>query len=566
MKLSIIIPCYNEKETILTILEQVQSAPVPSEITEKEIVIVDDFSKDGTRDILAEINEQNVRIFYHKKNQGKGAALRSGFVHATGDIVIIQDADLEYDPNEYSRLLDPILHHGADVVYGSRYVGGQSHRILYFWHTLMNKSLTLFSNVMSDLNLTDMETCYKVFRRHVLDEITIEEDRFGFEPEITAKIGNLAKQKRLVLFEVGISYYGRTFEDGKKIGPLDGLRALWCIYKYNTRGFASVFKYGFNGLIVALTQLVLMIAIVELGNVRGITGQNIATFVSIELATILAFFLHAFLTWRQKFDHPLQLVKTLLYFHLLNAFTIAVRIGMFYFLSIAGMPYLPNTLLGILVFIVLNFLLYDRVVFREKLQRVATVVTRGGGLLETFLAKQRADIANQNIPELLRKGTILDIGCGSVPYFLSSIRFATKIGVEKSIPRPESFSPITILSADIERDARLPLEDSSIDVVTMLAVLEHIEPVHVPIVLQEIKRLLRPTGVFIFTTPAKWTDKLLRTMAKVGLVSKEEIEEHKDVYTPDTLHSLLTDAGFSSNNIQLSSFEMGMNIIGKVIK
>ena len=228
MKLSIVIPCYNELATIENVIDAVNNSPYSN----KEIIIVDDFSTDGTREKLQNIIESSgrvSRVFYHDINQGKGAALRTGIQAATGDLVLIQDADLEYDPNEYPRLVEPILHNKADVVFGSRFLGADAHRVLYFYHRVGNFFLTLLSNMLTNLNLTDMETCYKVFRREIIQSISIEENRFGFEPEITAKVAKLHCR----IYEVGISYYGRTYKEGKKIGWRDGVWAIYCIFKYN---------------------------------------------------------------------------------------------------------------------------------------------------------------------------------------------------------------------------------------------------------------------------------------------------------------------------------------------
>lgn len=226
MKLSVIIPCYNEANTISKIVDAVRRASYPN----KEIIIVDDFSSDGTREILMRDLASAVdAVLFHERNRGKGAAIRTGIKAATGDIVIIQDADLEYDPNEFPLVVAPIQRGDADVVFGSRFMTGAERRVLLFWHSVGNRFLTLLSNIFTNLNLTDMETGYKAFRRDIIQGITIEEDRFGFEPEITAKVAAL----RCRIFEVGISYRGRTYDEGKKIGWQDGLRAIYCIFKYN---------------------------------------------------------------------------------------------------------------------------------------------------------------------------------------------------------------------------------------------------------------------------------------------------------------------------------------------
>jgi len=228
MRLSVVIPIYNERETLAAIIERVTAVDLQT-----ELICVDDGSSDGSREILEQLQSRHpqMRVFLQPRNMGKGAALRRGIQEASGDYVVIQDADMEYDPHDYHLLLEPLIHGKADVVYGSRFLGSGPHRVLYFWHSVGNRLLTLLSNCLTNINLTDMETCYKAFRREVIQAIPLEEDRFGFEPEITVKVA----KRKLRIYETGISYWGRTYEEGKKIGWKDGVRALWCLVKYSAR-------------------------------------------------------------------------------------------------------------------------------------------------------------------------------------------------------------------------------------------------------------------------------------------------------------------------------------------
>ncbi len=367
MKISIVIPIYNEETTLESIILAVSHADTLG--IEKQVILVDDCSCDKSREILKKYEKIHT-VIYHKKNKGKGGALQTGFKNAIGDIIIIQDADLEYDPDEYPKLLKPLLDNKADVVFGSRFAGGQAHRVLYFWHTVMNKFLTLLSNAFSDLNLTDMETCYKVFRKSVLDKIHIEENRFGFEPEITAKVGELSRTQNIRVYEVGISYHGRTYSDGKKIGWKDGIQALWCIFKYNTSPFARLTKYALNGVLVALSQILSIFILVNYFAFQTPALQEVANLISIEISVLVGLLLHSNITWRYKYETVRNFLKIFIYFHLITGISFVARVILFPILATTGMNYMANTLIGVFLAIVLNFLGYDRLFFKNKLAKI----------------------------------------------------------------------------------------------------------------------------------------------------------------------------------------------------
>jgi len=364
LKISIVIPVYNEKETFLELLEAVKKASVCG--LEKEIVIVDDFSKDGTREILAVIKRDNVKIFFHEQNTGKGGALRTGFKKATGDIVMVQDADMEYDPGEYEKLLLPIIENKADIVYGSRFLAKGSGKTAYSAHKFANLLLTFLSNLFSGVKVSDMETCYKVFRKEIIKDVDIEENRFGFEPEITAKMAKIVREKKARLKEVPISYNARSYEEGKKIGLKDGIRALWCILKYNDSGFATVTKYSLSGVLVAASQYAAIIFMVEVLGLSSVIGQNIANVISILISFAVAFILHSAFTWRYRFVSSREVASKFAYFLGVSFFSLLLRSAVFYALSLTGIDYRLNVLVGIVVILAVNFSGYGRLVFSRK--------------------------------------------------------------------------------------------------------------------------------------------------------------------------------------------------------
>ncbi len=357
-RLSVVIPCFNERKTLRRCLERVVS--IEDSNLAIEIIIVDDCSTDGSHSIALELSKTypgRVTVLKHQKNRGKGAALRTGFTKATGDFVCVQDADLEYDPSDLKRLLRPLIAGKADVVLGSRFLTAGEHRVLYFWHYLGNRFLTLVSNMFTDLNLTDMETCYKVFRRDVLQKITIREDRFGFEPEIVAKIAHM----RLRIYEIGISYYGRTYEEGKKIGAKDGLRAIYCIMRYNLHRAplpVQFIAYIFIGGVSAVSNLTVFLAALSLGY-----SVVVSALTAFSLAAVLNYLLCILLLFRHKakWSAPKEVSIYVLVVCVIGAFDV----GFTTFWVDAGLiPWIAKSA-ATLVGLVLNFVGRRMLVFPE---------------------------------------------------------------------------------------------------------------------------------------------------------------------------------------------------------
>jgi glycosyltransferase involved in cell wall biosynthesis len=366
VKISVVIPLYNEVNTIQKVLEKVNQSLARFKI-EKEIIIVDDLSTDGTRELLAKIKKTDYKILYHKKNHGKGRALQTGFHSVTGDIIIIQDADLEYDPDEYPQLINPVLNGKADIVYGSRFIQISPHNKNFSLFTFANLILTYLSNLFSGLNLTDMETCYKIFKADILKKISLRENRFGFEPEFTAKIAHLVRTQRISLVEVSISYHRRTYGEGKKIGFLDALKAVWCIFYYNSTFIAKFVKYIICGAIVAITQMLGILFLVEYCRLQTNLLKNIAHAVSIEISILTGFFLHSKFTWQIVSKSLKKNLIHMLYFHVINFLSFPLRVLLFFsLLNIHGIDYRLSTIISMGIAVLINFPGYNKIVFAEK--------------------------------------------------------------------------------------------------------------------------------------------------------------------------------------------------------
>lgn len=358
MKLSVVVPCYNEEKTLYSCIENVLK--IKDETLSLEIIIIDDASKDKSAAIAAELSDKFEEVIYFRQsvNQGKGAALRLGFQKATGDFVAVQDADLEYDPFDLKNLLEPLIKNQADVVLGSRFLSGGAHRVLYFWHYVGNRILTLISNMFTDLNLTDMETCYKVFKREVIQSIEIKENRFGFEPEIVAKIANM----RLRIFEMGISYYGRTYEEGKKIGFKDGIRALYCVFHYNAYKAPLPIQFIIYLIVGGIAAIINLLIFLMLYN-NGVE-TNIAAPVSFIIAAVANYYLSIVFLFRHKIKWN-SFVELVTYSIVVIAVAF-VDLEVTNYLILAGFFPSISKLSATAVSLILNFLGRRYIVFPEK--------------------------------------------------------------------------------------------------------------------------------------------------------------------------------------------------------
>lgn len=365
MKLSVIIPVYNEIDTVLDVIRTVQHIPLPDTILDREIIVVDDGSTDGTRELLSKTRFNGVSLLLNRRNRGKGFSVSNGLKKATGDIVIIQDADLEYHPKDFPLVLAPILSGKADFVNGSRFLLRDDHSpVGRFWHTFGNKMLTLVSNTLADIHLTDTHSCYKAFNQKALNGLIIEEQRFGIEAEVVAKMASKMHAGDISVYEVGISYNRRDYKAGKKIGVKDLFRTLWCNLKYNTSKFAVFVKYLINGTLLAGVQFGFMIALMEGFHVETLLFENSAYAVSMLLSTLVAFYIHSTVTWRTTFSNRKKKLIGLRNFFLVSVLSIALRQLVFYTLSVLGVGYLLNTLIGVVVLVCFNFLGYTKFVFR----------------------------------------------------------------------------------------------------------------------------------------------------------------------------------------------------------
>jgi glycosyltransferase involved in cell wall biosynthesis len=429
--LTIIVPVYNEAPTVRASLERLVKTQLPIPV---EIIVVDDASTDGgIEEIEHLVASESVRLIRHEANRGKGGALQTGFAAATGDLITIFDADLEYDPADYESLLTPIINGDAQIVYGTREFG--AHTAFSFWFVLGNKFLSLWASMLFNTWVSDIETCLKIAEAKVWRSLQLKSNGFGIEAESTAKFLKAGYR----IYEVPIHYRARTRGEGKKLHASDGLAAIWLLLKIRLFG--------------SRPELIL--------------------------------------NWGDK---------------------------------------KPES------------------------------VTRGYGHLEGFLSRKRAGMAESLIPETHIGGRILDLGCGTTPWFLLNTRFADKYGLDKNLPLLPKDGDVRAVVYDIEQESSLPFKAATFDVVTMLAVFEHLEPSRLVNLLDEVHRVLTPGGLFVMTTPAAWTDPILDVMSRMGLVSAHETGEHKQTYTHETLTTTFAQTHFGTRGLRMGKFEAGMNL------